>query len=532
MNPAMTDLRLHIGKEVCYVRCCIATDYIGISFPRELGEYARSMDGPVFVVCLEEPKDWYRREVSQVCAAAIWYNELPRLPHLAQEARKKRQSDPGRNNMSSTEPSSPAAGAAYTTGQLPDDLTRTASDLRQDGVAGCYTGNSDIMSSKEATPRDRPMTNESSEFLLFEGRNLRVSRDAFLGSVDNANATRNGVSFTAWAISNRSPSNVAKPPAAFLIVANGMVIINTAPNSRRPDISDKFGPDAIACGLKIELTLDQVPMPFVPDFTFYAFDGHDCVCVVPFFTPNNHLRDAQIKSGSDFMRLIQTPSTRLSDAQTLAYVSAHCLNRLPGDYSIRAAALCVIGYRILNGEVSDSSLEELFWVSTKVLLSETPQIERGLFARWHTSVRLIAGYLAFQAKKDDEAIIHFEAVTNFFIDLPHWPQLLTNVLLGFFISGYLRNQNGEQSEALLHWSKGADIFRFGCSIAQFQNYYAYGELGNALRVVTECYTGMQVIKGNGPINNPAIAPLGLDIDLAKLPSPLGRLVSQRNRVLH
>jgi hypothetical protein len=147
--------------------------------------------------------------------------------------------------------------------------------------------------------------------------------------------------------------------------------------------------------------------------------------------------------------------------------------------------------------------------------------------RWHTSVRLIAGYLAFQNGKDEDALRHFTAILPFLGDLSYWPQSLTNLLLGLFLTGYFTFLAGDKEAAIEHWSRAPTVFRFGCSIAEFQNYYAYGEVGNALRVVQECYVAAQVVKGGGPITNASLAPVGRSLDLRQLPCPIARLAKER-----
>jgi hypothetical protein len=280
----------------------------------------------------------------------------------------------------------------------------------------------------------------------------------------------------------------------------------------------------------LSVGVDVIPPPLQPDFTVYAFDGHSTASILSI--EQDKLSALNIATGSDFIRLIQSPSTRLPDPKTLAYAALHCMHRLPPDFAIRAAALCVIGYRLLNHEIDDPELQIMFEEESRTLLAETPAIQRGLFLRWHTSVRLIAGYLAFQAGRDEEALEHFAAIPPFVADLTYWPQALTNLLLGLFITGYLRYRAGEVEAAIIDWSRGEGLFRFGSSIAEFQNFYAYGEVGNALRVVQECYVAIQVVRGGGPINNPSLAPSGMDMDLRRLPSPFAKLLGESGKRVH
>ncbi len=356
----------------------------------------------------------------------------------------------------------------------------------------------------------------------YRGRLITVQTDRFVGSIESAQLTLTGASLTGWAFNPR----VSRPPQEFLVVSGDTVIHAASPNRARSDLTRTYGEAAAQAGISLTLDIDVIPPPLRPNFTVYAFDGEATATALPFAKEHDQLSSLHIATINDFIRLIQSPSTRLRDPQTLAYAALHCMRRLPRDFAIKAAALCVIGYRLLNHEINDTALSAIFTSESHALLAERPNIPRGLFLRWHTSVRLIAGYLAFQAGHEAEALEHFAVVPTFVTDLTEWPQALTNILLGLFITGYLRYRAGQVDAATKDWSRAEAIFRFGTSISEFQNFYAYGEVGNALRVVQECYVATQVVRGGGPITNPSLAPTGMDIDLRRLPSPFAKLMDQ------
>jgi hypothetical protein len=365
--------------------------------------------------------------------------------------------------------------------------------------------------------------------LDYQGRSpIMVQAKGFIGAVDSGYLTLTGVTLVGWAVSNPTEDQPALPPSEILVVSDDQVIFTAKPNQQRPDIAQKYGNQAVAAGFALMLDIALIPPPLKTNVTLYACNG-ETATLLPMIHEGDRLNGLNIATGRDFIRLIQSPSTRLPDPQTLAYAAYHCVRSLPPDFAIRAAALCVVGYRLLNHEIEDPALVQFFENESQGLLAETPKVSRGLFLRWHTSVRLIAGYLAFQAGREAEAVEHFGVIPNFATDLTEWPQALTNVLLGLFITGYLRYRAGRVDMAIQQWSRGEAIFRFGSSISEFQNFYAYGEVGNALRVVQECYVAMQVVHGRGPITNPSLAPPGTDIDLRRLPSPFAKLVDEVKR---
>ncbi|WP_419727960.1 hypothetical protein [Lichenicola sp.] len=362
--------------------------------------------------------------------------------------------------------------------------------------------------------------------IFYHGHPIEVEPGRFIGSVESAELTRAGASLTAWAITNTALGGSIGPPSEFLIASGDEVIYAASPNQARPDLVCTHGVAAAQAGVSIMLDITVIPPPLRPSFTVYAFDGEASATALPFAEERDRLSNINIFTGQDFIRLIQSPSTRLSDPHTLAYAALHCMRRLPPDFAIKAAALCVIGYRLLSHEIDDLELAAVFKTESQALLSDRPNLARGLFLRWHTSVRLIAGYLAFQSGQETEALEHFAVVPTFVTDLVEWPQALTNILLGLFITAYLRYRGGQVEAAIQDWSRAESIFRFGASISEFQNYYAYGEVGNALRVVQECYIAIQVIRGGGPITNPSLGPPGMDIDLRRLPSPFAKLLDE------
>jgi hypothetical protein len=367
----------------------------------------------------------------------------------------------------------------------------------------------------------------SGSLITTEGKLVRVAQDCFIGAVDSAKLSKTGAFFACWAVTNANGQQ-AVPPEAFLVVSQGKVIFMERPNAERKDISAKLGEATKLSGLKLNIPLDLIPAPLLPDFEFYAFDGVETATKLSYFAPNDTLSQIRIQSGSDYMRLIQTPSTRLRDPETLVFASLHALKRSPNDYAIGCAALCVIGYRLLDKEVVDDEIRNAFDEHGKNFVEMRPAIPFGLYLRWHTSLRLILGYLAYQAGNLEAARIHFERIIDFTADIATWPQSLTNILLGVFISGYLSDQSGNTAQAIQTWGRAEGILRYGAGVAQFQNFYAYGELGNAVRVAQECYVAMTAAKEGGVIRNVALAPEGRQIDLRQVPSPIGRLAAEHN----
>ncbi|TCZ56597.1 hypothetical protein [Roseicella aquatilis] len=275
------------------------------------------------------------------------------------------------------------------------------------------------------------------------------------------------------------------------------------------------------------LPLQVVGAPLVFDFRLYAVSPAGEAVRLEATEQAGAVLGLALRSVHDFYRKIQTPSTRISDPELLLHVAIYAFQRFPDDYPLNAGALCVLGYRILEATEANAALLAIFDTQKARLIEQAPTLPKGLFLRWHTSIRLIAGYLAYQRGLMEEAIGHFEAIARFADELPDWPTAMTNVLLGGFIAGYLHWERGDRDRAIACWDQAPAIFRLGAGQAPFQNFYAYGEVANAIRVAQESFVARKVAETGGPIADPAIGPVGRGIQLEQLPSPIGRLVAQR-----
>ena len=341
-----------------------------------------------------------------------------------------------------------------------------------------------------------------------------------IGAIDETSISAAGGWFAGWAL-ERATSR----PAVGLIVKSALGSIVLAPNSNRSDLLRGFGPDAVFCGFRADIPLSVIPPIFAPDMKYYAFDGDMVITPLPVTKTNDKLSLIQIPAEADFYRLVQTPSTRIGDAATITQLALHALSRSEDNYVLAAAAACVLGYRLLEGEPPADHKRSVILAAIKRLLGENPEVPRGLFLRWHTSLRLVAGYLAFQAENDEEALAHFSDIANYFLDLKKWPQALTNILIGISISGYLQYENGATTKAIETWNRAEDVLRYGASVSEFQNFYAYGELGNAVQVAQFCHIAALCAKSGGILNDLSVAPLNTAIDIRKIVGPISRLAA-------
>lgn len=361
-----------------------------------------------------------------------------------------------------------------------------------------------------------------------EGISVSVVENAFVGAVDGGAVTSQGVSLNGWALSQAGIGQAA-PPSRFVLTIDGAVCLTMQPNIDRPDLVKNFGQPIRRCGFSASVPLAAIPFPFVADFKVYAVSNDGRAGLLTFYKPEALVTIPIIRTREDFISCIQNPSTRLKNSQALLFTSIHALTRFPGDFTICAAALCIIGYRLLMKETEDPAVKALFWKEGGRLLVTRPEISEGVYFRWHTSVRLICGYLLYQEGKVDEAIEQFIAIQSLSHLLPQWPTALTNLLLGVFVAGYLLYEKGEISLAKKLWSQGPDVLKRGAAISVFSNIYAFGELENAIKVARECFVGTFVAESGKPVEDVSFGPLGRTVDLRGL-GMIAHLVHEKGKV--
>jgi len=269
----------------------------------------------------------------------------------------------------------------------------------------------------------------------------------------------------------------------------------------------------------VSVPADLFPRPLRIALSVSATDSATGTSVgLPMTGPTAELRAINITSRQDFLRSVQSPTERLKNSSFLFYVSYFGLSRFADDFAARSAALCVMAYRIMEGVAVPQEGIDTFWAEVEKIIAERPNVPRGLWIRWHISVRLAAGYLAFRHKDTSRSATFFGGISEFAFELSHWPTATTNVLIGIFLAGWVRYQRGEFEAAAHEWRRADGVLRYGATLTNFSNFYAYGELENAIRVAQECYIGvMQAENGGKPVDDARIIPAGYQLDISHLP---------------
>lgn len=333
---------------------------------------------------------------------------------------------------------------------------------------------------------------------------FRLQSGICSGEVEVGTMTYDGAQISGWV--KLLPN--AAGPVSVLLFANGAEIARVVGPELGPDERFRF---------EQNLPAEMFRPPLMVDFDIYAFDASGSGLQLPVTGTAADLKRIQIGSRPDFLRAIQSPTERLKDPQILFYTAMHGLSRFGDDFAARSAATCTMGYRMNEGLAVPDVARATFWAEVEALLQSKPDVPRGLWLRWHTSVRLVAGYAAYRQGDTALAAEHFSRVADFAFELSHWPTALTNVLIGIFLSGWARYERQLWSDAAKEWRRAEGVLRLGSSIAQFNNYYGFGELQNAVRVAQECFVGVLQAECEGKaINNGHFAPIDYQVDVRHL----------------
>ncbi len=260
------------------------------------------------------------------------------------------------------------------------------------------------------------------------------------------------------------------------------------------------------------------------DIAVFAVDGAGVRHPLAMTGSAAELAAVRVATRADFLKLVQSPTERLRNLNLLFYVSYFGFDRLSDDFAAQSAALCTMGYRLVDGLSVPEVARRKLWSGIEEVLHSKANVPRGLWLRWHTSVRLVAGYLAFRDKDTQKAAEYFNGIGEFAFDLAHWPAVLTNVLIGIFLAGWTLYERGDFAEAARAWRRAEGVLRYGGATVQLPNFYAYGELSNAIRVAQECYVGCLQAENHGkPVEDVRVIPAGYQLDIHHLPGLLYNL---------
>ena len=171
------------------------------------------------------------------------------------------------------------------------------------------------------------------------------------------------------------------------------------------------------------------------------------------------LNKIDIRTTEDFIDRVQALRKRIDDPEAVRFCSRRLLAQPKSEMNLRAAALCAIGYRIVEGlDPADHDLER-FWAWTEQFLGDIGNSDDQV--RWTTSVTMCAVYVAI-LQRDAAATIRFLRNTLAYRSyLPELSLLHTNFSRCSTLLALLEMAGGNRAKADVLLSDVAEIFRVG-----------------------------------------------------------------------
>ncbi|MCQ4162175.1 hypothetical protein NON00_19885 [Roseomonas sp. GC11] len=211
--------------------------------------------------------------------------------------------------------------------------------------------------------------------------------------------------------------------------------------------------------------------------------------------PQDALLEAvDIRSNRQFFARVQSNTARMDDTEAARFCCRRLLRNEREDLSARSAALCVLGYRILElGDSTDSDIAELC-EEVEPTLAERDESENGI--RWRTSVTMMMSYISMlqhdplQAEEMLKITLSYRSSAS---------RLLSpNYARAELLMASLKLAQGRKEDALDLLSDVETVFRSGVRGSAVEiagrGYYQYTEIQASLRVVRMAFLLRQRIE--------------------------------------
>ena len=179
------------------------------------------------------------------------------------------------------------------------------------------------------------------------------------------------------------------------------------------------------------------------------------------------LSSIDIRTRSEFLERVQSLRKRIKDPEAVRFCARRLLAGGTADADLRAAALCAIGYRIVEGlDPQDADLGR-FWAWVEAFLAGGEKPER--LARWTTSVTMCATYVAILEERA-EAVERFLVTTLAYRRyLPTLSLLQTNFSRCDTLLALIELARGNRAAAEVLLADVAEVFRTGARSSRIDN---------------------------------------------------------------
>lgn len=136
------------------------------------------------------------------------------------------------------------------------------------------------------------------------------------------------------------------------------------------------------------------------------------------------LRQVDIRTSAEFSERVQSLRDRMTDSEAVRFAARRLLMTPDSRFDDRAAAICAIGYRIVEARDTQDSDIDFLRSAARETLAMAPRTER--YARWITSVTMVLTYVAILLRDADETEAQLIETLSYRPFLPQLSLLHTN----------------------------------------------------------------------------------------------------------
>jgi hypothetical protein len=193
----------------------------------------------------------------------------------------------------------------------------------------------------------------------------------------------------------------------------------------------------------------------------------------------------------NFHPLIQDPSSRIKDKDTLLYYARWFLHRNRDNFTLACSCYCTIGYRLIEAK----SLDELRTLvqDCQYLFDKDIDLGKRFDFRWYVSLSLLCGYAELILGDVATAAQYFDRIVNAMENISHTPQMVTNTLKAILLAGFIA-ENGGPAAGIRYWSKANEALKMATGVWEYENYYSYSELAQSVLLSRECIAAVFLAK--------------------------------------
>jgi hypothetical protein len=323
------------------------------------------------------------------------------------------------------------------------------------------------------------------------------------GFADAAVITDHGARISGWFVAP------GRPDASVQVYSGERVIASARRTVDRRDVAEKFGKANSLAGFNIDIGWKALAHHLEQPFTYRVLAGEQ-VAALPIHDKHYLLKLLPIKR-EEYWYTIQDPATRISDRRTIFFVSSWIAADETAEASMRASALCVLLYRLIEyPDLAPGALGSIWLDRLSDELLRSIGQPGGVSPRWYVSLLLAKCYQWIILDDDERALRYLEQLKAFDLQKINMEWGL-NYMKGIALLGYLYFKKGKLAPAVETFLHSMRIMPAVLPSFEPVNFYKVEEVTIMAAIQLLCYEACMVIDPGRFPRYLVTRPLGLDL---------------------